>query len=233
VLSARFPFVTPPGVIKDNPKVQKSRLYENTKYLELTDGGFFDNSGGTVGREIISRMQSLLNDDAGYSSFKGKVAIRWIRFTDTPQRRQVTAGEGGHPEFVSPLVAYDSVRLSRGAILAPVPSGTRVFNLYLLDEWYEGTLNWLLSQRTRTDIEIRASWIEGKDNTVCCLVTKKGFPEQTRRINLKDVKLSELADSGYEFQRIRPNEQGILEILDTVDKGLDPPKAPPGAATQQ
>src|SRR5262245_25121316 len=96
VLSARYPFITPPGLIHENKDIPNGRgLFSNIKSLELTDGGFYDNSGGYVARDIITAMQHLLDTDPSFDSFKNSVFIHWIRFTDTPTRRLVSASEGG------------------------------------------------------------------------------------------------------------------------------------------
>jgi hypothetical protein len=231
VLSARFPFVTPPGVIGANADVKAARTYQNTKYLELTDGSFYDNSGGVVAREVMRQMQALLSGDAGFANFKDKVAIYWIRFTHTPARRQVTANEGGNFELIAPLVAFEAVRQSRGVFQLTPPQGVRTVDLYLLDEWYEGTLNWLLSHGTRTAIEKRSSWRLGYKNTECCLVRRSGTNDVVR-IPLKEEQLPQLAGSGFEFQTVMPNANALQTILNVVNNGT-PLQSPAVPANQQ
>ena len=168
VLSARFPFVTPPGAIVENARiVRSSGLYQKTKVLELTDGAFYDNSGGIVARDIILALNRLLEKDERFKDFKDNVRFHLIRFTDTPAKRQGGASESGHFELVTPLVAYDAVRQSRGVLLSRPPQGTGISNVYLLDEWYGGTLNWLLSRDTKLAVEKRSSWLKGFENEVC------------------------------------------------------------------
>ena len=154
VLSARFPFVTPPGAIVENVGIARSSgLYQKTKVLELTDGAFYDNSGSIVARDIILALDRLLAKDERFKDFKDNVRFHLIRFTDTPAKRQGGASESGHFEFVTPLVAYDAVRQSRGVLLSRPPQGTGISNIYLLDEWYGGTLNWLLSRDTKLAVK--------------------------------------------------------------------------------
>ena len=219
VLSARFPFVTPPGLIHENSAIPKGHgLFRNIKTLELTDGGFYDNSGGYVTRDIIAAMQHLLDADPSFDAFKNSVTIHWIRFTDTPTRRLVTASEGGHHEFVTPIVAYDAVRQSRGVLAQSVPPKTGVSYIYLLDDWYQGTLNWLLSNKTKIAIDKRSSWLAGYENTECCLVTDQA--EVTRKIPLLPEQKPELEKAGYKLKPLVPNADQFNRIRRFVDKGV-------------
>jgi hypothetical protein len=106
VLSARFPFVTPPGAIVENARIARpSGLYQKTKVLELTDGAFYDNSGSIVARDIILALDRLLEKDERFKDFKGNVRFHLIRFTDTPAKRQGGVSESGHFEFVTPVIS--------------------------------------------------------------------------------------------------------------------------------
>jgi hypothetical protein len=233
VLSARFPFVTPPGLIHENKDIPKGRgLFRNIKSLELTDGGFYDNSGGYVARDIIAAMQHLLDTDPSFDSFKNSVFIHWIRFTDTPTRRLVTASEGGHHEFVTPIAAFDAVRQSRGVLSQSAPPKTGVSFIYLLDDWYQGTLNWLLSNKTKTAIEKRSSWLTGYENTECCLVTDAAT-NVTRRIPLTQEQMPELEKAGFKLDPLVPNAGQFNRIRRLVDKGAElPVDQPPTPAAQ-
>lgn len=218
-LSARFPFVTPPGVIKAHPKIEPAQLYQTTDYLELTDGGFYDNSGGVVAREVMGQMQLLLERDPAFVNFKERVALTWIRFTHTPARRQVSGNEGGNFELFAPIVAFEAVRQSRGAFQLSPPRGVRTIDLYLLDEWYEGTLNWLLSHGTKSAIERRSSWQPGHLNEECCDVRHLGTGE-IRRIPLDWNKIGELQNGEFEFKKVIPNGPRIQHIFDLIKNGV-------------
>ena len=223
VLSARFPFVTPPGTIVKNEKISPSRggIFQKTDELELTDGGFYDNSGGIVAREIIADLVRRLDTDDRLRPFKNSVRFHLIRFTDTPAKRQALASEGAHFELVTPLVAYNAVRQSRGVLLASPPPMTTTSNIYLLDEWYEGTLNWLLSQGTKRNIEKRSSWIAA-GNEVCCEVrrtTTGATTDVVKRIPLSDVQVKELADSGLRFDLFIPNAPSFRRIMSLLNSG--------------
>ena len=223
VLSARFPFVTPPGVIKANKRVEPAQLYQSTDYLELTDGGFYDNSGGVIAREVMAQMQLHLERDPAFQQFKDRVALNWIRFSHTPARRQVSGNEGGNFELLAPVVAFEAVRQSRGAFQLAPPRGVRTTDLYLLDEWYEGTLNWLLSHETKAAIERRSSWQPGYKNSECCDVRHIGSGE-IRRIPIDRAKLHEIAKSEFHFDEVVPNARNIQSIFDLVNNGV--PRTP-------
>lgn len=217
VLSARFPFVTPPGIIGANPKIKTAPLYQNTQYLELTDGGFYDNSGGVTAREVLLQMQRALTEPE-FAEFKDRLSFHWLRFTHTPARRQVTGNEGGNYELIAPLVAFEAVRQSRGALQYSAP-GVEAIDLYLLDEWYEGTLNWLLSHGTKTKIRIRSSWIPGHQNSECCVV-RDLKTDQTRRIPIAQSERDELRRNGFETTTIMPNALNLSRVLFRVHEGM-------------
>ena len=217
ILSARFPFVTPPGVVGANAKIKPAPLYQNTNYLELTDGGFYDNSGGASAREVILQMQRLLREPE-FAEFKDRVSFHWIRFTHTPARRQV-ANEGGNYELIAPLVAFETVRQSRVAVQFYAPSGVEPIDLYLLDEWYEGTLNWLLSHGTKTKIRTRSSWLEGYQNAECCVV-RNIKTNEVRRVPLERSQMEELRRNGFESQLVLPNATNLLKILSRINEGV-------------
>ena len=229
VLSARFPFVTPPGTIARNEQITVSPggIYQKIKELQLTDGGFYDNSGGIVSREIINHLRKQLDTDPGLKPFKNDIRFHLIRFTDTPAKRQAIASEKAHMEIVAPLAAYNAVRLSRGVVLA-APAATAISNIYLLDEWYEGTLNWLLSDITKVNIDKRSSWKNGLGNEVCCEVQHASFPDLRERMPLDDSQKKELeaADPQLKLTPFVPNAEHFQRIFRALIAGAPPP-APP------
>jgi len=229
VLSARFPLVTPPGTIKRNDQIalEDGGIFQKVKVLELTDGGFYDNSGSSIARELIRTLNQALDSDDRLKAFKNDVRFHLLRFTDTPAKRQALASEGAHYELVSPLAAYNAVRLSRGVVLAN-PSRTTISDVNLLDEWYEGTLNWLLSRSTKRSIEIRSSWYLSNthENEVCCVVHDPAEPKLTKRIPLSEAQEKELAGK-VQIQYFIPNAAAFECILEQLNKGasIEPPSA--------
>jgi hypothetical protein len=242
VLSARFPFVTPPGTIARNEQITVSPggIYQKIKELQLTDGGFYDNSGGIVSREIIDHLRRQLDKHPGLKPFKNDIRFHLIRFTDTPAKRQAIASERAHIELIAPLAAYDAVRLSRGVVLQP-PTGTSTSYIYLLDEWYEGTLNWLLSDTTKTNIDKRSSWRKGSGNEVCCEVQLSSSTNRPERIPLSKEQVEELtrADRQLNIREFVPNAEHFDRIFVLLNSGARPlssalppattPAAPPSS----
>lgn len=225
VLSARFPFVTPPGAIADSAAIKPNPLYQKTQVLELTDGAFYDNSGAIVARDIVVELLRTLDRDVRFREFKDAVRFELIRFTDTPAKRHSEASQGVHFELVTPLVAYDAVRQSRGVLLPNPPQGVTRHEIYLLDEWYEGTLNWLLTRETKTAIEKRASWLL-YDNDVCCEVTDPKT-RMTRRVPLKPpLEVEAVKKAGYDVKTFIPNAGPFNNILRLVSEGGTPRPAP-------
>ncbi len=232
VLSARFPFVTPPAAINENARIIKSRgLFNKTKVLELTDGAFYDNSGGIVARDIIAELVRRLENDDRLKEFKNDIKIELIRFTDTPAKRQGEASDYAHSELITPLVAYDAVRQSRGVLLTGVSRKAGTSNIYLLDEWYAGSLNWLLSEETKRDIETRSSWLSGFGNVVCCEVRDPVVkPKSFKRIPLSDAEAKEVEKAGLIVRPFVPNARQFLGVLGLIDNGAEP-TAPIAATT--
>jgi hypothetical protein len=221
VLSARFPFVTPPGMIAANLAIARPTqgIFAKTRVLELTDGGFYDNSGAFVATDVIREMARLLDDGPEFKDFREKVRLHVIRFTDTPAKRQAEASEAGHFELITPLVAYDAVRLSRGVQLAN-PFGTAVFDVHLLDDWYDGTLNWLLSEQTMLAVQKRSSWFKGADNTECCSV-KTPEIEKPRRIRLTPQQREIAVRENFAVDDFLPNQEQFEKVLELVKAGAE------------
>ncbi|KAB2919235.1 MAG: hypothetical protein F9K29_06365 [Hyphomicrobiaceae bacterium] len=226
VLSARFPYVTPPGNIRENEQINRSLdLYKNTKVLELTDGGYFDNSGGSVAIDILHRLESFLERD-DFKEFKDVIKFHLIRFTDKPAKRHGTASERAHFELITPLVAFDAVRLARGAQLRGVGNSKRsaAHYIYLSDEWFDASLNWLLAEKTKRGIEARASWERGYQNEVCCDVQIPRTPIR-RKAPLTETEEQELKKI-TDVQRFVPNGPQFRALLELVREGdVLPPAA--------
>ncbi len=219
VLSARFPYVTPPGNIRENEQIVRSLdLYKSTKVLELTDGGYFDNSGGSVAIDILHRLESFLNRD-DFKEFKDVIKFHLIRFTDKPAKRHGVASERAHFELITPLVAFDAVRLARGAQLRGVGNSKRIapHYIYLSDEWFNASLNWLLLEKTKREIETRASWERGYQNEVCCdvLIPRSRIRRKAPLTETEEQEMKKLTD----VQRFVPNGLQFRSLLDLVREG--------------
>lgn len=181
-LSARFPYVTPPANIKRSPKIERpSGFYNGIDVLELLDGAYFDNSGGSVAIDLLEDLERYLRprrwDGTEYDAFKEFAAdlrFHLVRFTDRPSQRKAAASTDQHFELLTPLVAFNSVRSARGAQLRGVRDLklTRETFFYLSDPWFTPSLSWLLSQDTKAKIELRSKGEAKANDEVCCLMKR-------------------------------------------------------------
>jgi hypothetical protein len=176
-LSARFPYVTPPANIRRNDRFDAPRgLFDKVKVLELLDGAFFDNSGGWVAIDILEDLERYVRAEgrrgAGFKEFTDDIKFHLVRFTDRPAQRYGDASEDEHFELVTPLVAFNAVRSARGAQLrgASDLKNTSETFLYLSDPWFLPSLNWLLTQDTKGEIELRSGGEAKAEHEVCCRV---------------------------------------------------------------
>ncbi len=125
-------------------------------------------------------------------------------------------------------MAYNAVRLARGVQLprlpARLPNRPRISNIYLLDEWYDGTLNWLLSRRTKLNIEQRSSWLKGAGNEVCCEVKRASSSADPERIPLKEEQRIELerADPSLKIVPFIPNAAHFERIFQSMNPTARP-----------
>lgn len=84
VLSARFPYVSPAGCIRNN---------------YFVDGGYFDNSGAGIILEYVTELASILNDtnDALIQKYRNKLSFNILHLTNS-------APGDKEPKRISPLV---------------------------------------------------------------------------------------------------------------------------------
>jgi hypothetical protein len=112
VLSARFPLVTPPGVLRwtSNGKSYQRRF---------VDGGYFENSGVATALQIIRSLRAAAVEiEAATDQIRGepkrlsdRVTVKLIALTHPPEAiRDPT----GFSEAFSPLLAMMQARASRG-----------------------------------------------------------------------------------------------------------------------
>jgi hypothetical protein len=140
VISARFPWLTPPGSFH--------RTAPDTK-VHLVDGGYLDNSGVVTALAIVREMEAALNE----MSPRPKVEINLIVLT--------SRDFGDSPivlsDYLAPLQTLDSTRMARGTIaleqaehqLSETKS-TVLEKAELAGYSYPLPLGWRLSLITRT-----------------------------------------------------------------------------------
>jgi hypothetical protein len=201
-LSARFPYVTPPANLI---------WYTEPEVLELLDGGFLDNSGVGIARELRSDLGRFLKN---FDEFKADVAFHLIEFTSNGIHRVVS--NRGHFEFFAPLFALNSVRLARPDELW---GGPDLHSIYLADGWFEPSLNWMLKKHDKREIERRSGGKRDASDEVCCLV--KGEEDDWEEMDEKELALYEAEHKNVKKKRIVPNETAFRSLIDLMEKGGD------------
>ena len=247
-LSARFPYVTPPANITRSDKFTKPiALYEKIKVLELLDGAYFDNSGGWVAIDILEDLERYLSsrrrDD--FKEFRDDIRFQLVRFTDRSAQRYGDASDDEHFELVTPLVAFNAVRLARGAQLRGVGELERTSEsfIYLSDPWFLPPLNWVLSEATKRNIELRSGGPSRPESEVCCKAIAPpralaAREARLRRSSPRDIlmvadwdeakKLNDLPEAaGWKVEQFVPNNEEAFAKLLTLVKDGDEPFAPP------
>ena len=107
VLSARFPYVTPPGRIAKSRRVPPTlRLFENTNTMELMDGGYADNSGRNTARGILQKLEEISTDRNSIDP----ISLHLVSFTHAPTLLE--GNRDAHHELITPIAAFTSTRLA-------------------------------------------------------------------------------------------------------------------------
>jgi hypothetical protein len=220
VLSARFPFVTPPGVLFAN-KLATDETLRETKALQLIDGGFSDNSGIATANEIIKQLKA--SDDT--KDLAAMVEFHLISFGHSNTALQRQGDPGALPEFVAPFITYETVREARslGENDAKVAGFDVVHGYQLFDFDFQAPLSWTLSQRMRSQIDARSGGIN-VDPTVCCSLElpenlKKEFPELVLDVEpLKRYLPSDFRKHPEQFglRLIAPNVRHFRDVIRVV-----------------
>jgi hypothetical protein len=243
-LSARFPYVTPPANIKRNDRIKTtSTVFDKIKVLELLDGAYYDNSGGSVAIDILEDLERLLRwrrRDEQLKDIKDDIKFELIRFTDRPAQRYGDANDDEHFELVTPLLAFNAVRAARGAQLRGVRDLERTDEsfVYLSDPWFLPPLNWVLSEATKREIELRSFGPAAGAKPVCCRAIappRSTTERRRRRTGSRDIlmvaewedarKLHELPEAaGWKLEQFVPNnEETFNKLLRLIKDGDDRP----------
>ncbi len=165
ILSARFPYVTPPGVLyADDKFAAADATLRETTGLQLIDGGFWDNSGIATANEIIRQLK----DGEESKSLVQDVEFHLISFGHSNAALQLEGERGAQSELVAPITTFEAVREARSLRQADaLTAGFKFVHGYqLFDHQFRAPLSWTLSARMRAQIEARSG---GKvDPSVCC-----------------------------------------------------------------
>lgn len=232
-LSARFPYVTPPGNIERENRVDlSSSMYQNMEVMELVDGGFYDNSGRMVAARLSKRLEKLLDGDASLKELEPHIRVRLIHFTHQPAKRTGPGHERGHFELIAPLAAFDAVRTERGARLEGGFNETPKL-MYLFDRKFDAPLSWLLSSDTKRQIELRSGGRDHnvKDDALCCYV--RAYWWRFPQLVYLSAEEERAFTNHVRLQRFIPNSKSFEDIFELVDQGDKPrEQAPPQAAAR-
>ena len=213
-LSARFPYVTPPGVLYGDMehKAIDTTLRE-TKSLQLIDGGFWDNSGIGTAVEIIRRVKA----ESSIKELVSDVECHLISFSHARRALLKTGTRDAQSELITPVMTFEAVRQARRLRVSDAEAaGFKVHDYELFDYAFQAPLSWTLSKRMRVQIEARS----GGDVQpfLCCEVT---IPFLFHFLDLPglvlDVELSDDQIDKYPFlHRITPNERHYRLIIETI-----------------
>jgi len=152
VMSARFPFITPPATIRI-PKTKTA--YKGMREIHALDGGFVENSGSITALDLQRDLENFIE----LSEYKNKIEIRIIGFSD----KLVDASKpkwfsNAFVDVLSLARTANNIRLSRGVYfaskVAKSDSKNKIF--YLSDSNFQPPLGWVLSQRTFDLIDRRS-----------------------------------------------------------------------------
>ncbi len=244
-LSARFPYVTPPANIRRSSKIKTPMaLYEKIKVLELLDGAYFDNSGGSVAIDILEVLERYLRRREDFKEFRDDIKFQLVRFTDHSAQRYGDANDDEHFELVAPLVAFNAVRAARGVQLRGLGELKRTAEsfIYLSDPWFLPPLNWVLSEATKRSIELRSFGPKAGAKVECCrAIAPPLAPEEAkrrRRTTTRDMllvgdwdeakKLNDRPEArGLEGGAVRAQQRGRLrQAAQAGQGGRRPPRHP-------
>jgi hypothetical protein len=213
-LSARFPYVTPPGVLSRN---REGAFYDatlnETGAIQLIDGGFSDNSGIATAIEIVQQLQE---SDFTKELVKD-IAFHLISFGHSKLAFNGTGTRDAQSELLAPLATFEAVRQSRRLQPRDALSAgfKRVHAVELFDHAFQAPLTWTLSERVRKQIEFRSGG--ETEPTLCCSLN---LPPLFAALDI-DLVL-DLGPQGIELlnlgvvKRIAPNKDRFDDIIHVV-----------------
>lgn len=153
VLSARFPWITPPGWYYESAQAQTGGSAGSQFRNELVDGGYFENSGVASALDVIRTIKAI-------KTVEGKIDIQLIVLTRSHYSQETFLGI----EALTPVEAMLNARSARGhtairqAERELVRSGDAagrpsVQKINLVNMGYPPPLGWRLSKITGFLIE--------------------------------------------------------------------------------
>lgn len=180
VLSARFPWITPPGWYEDIKRSISSSPSPSQRN-RLVDGGYFENSGVSTALDLIRSIKAV----ADKNNLSAELDIRLIVLTKGESANETFLG---FDRLISPLSTllstmtargYSTIRQAQRELNAPGSGGTKfgVALIELKDLGYPPPLGWRLSPVTALLIEAQNGRREE------CIPDKDGFQSKPGRFD--------------------------------------------------
>jgi hypothetical protein len=157
-LSSRFPWITPAGFFEHATKESKQ-----AEKVRVVDGGYFENSGIATALDLLSAMESAIDDDPELRVYRDKIQIDIITLNS---KRFDMSSFSGFGEWLAPISAMMSTRSARAPLetsraellIARSAKSTtgipkRLFRFDLDGLGYPLPLGWRLSPVTRLLID--------------------------------------------------------------------------------
>jgi hypothetical protein len=224
-LSARFPYVTPPGLLMRDAKIHEyDNTLKQTAALQLIDGGFWDNSGVATATEIVRQLRT---SDQTKELVKS-VDFHLVSFGHARSALQKSGARDAQSEFVTPMATFEAVRQARRFSVRDATGFAAVHVIELFDHAFQAPLTWTLSERVRRKIEARSGG--GVEPTLCCALSVPRvfgsiLPEIVVDLGEVGSKLASINDSYLRF--VAPNKQRFEEIVRLVSDETIPTEAAP------
>ncbi|SFU97205.1 hypothetical protein [Bradyrhizobium arachidis] len=237
ILSARFPYVTPPGVLYADKKiVAADATLRETTGLQLIDGGFWDNSGIATAIEIIKQLQAAEDTKTLVSNLE----LHLISFGHSNAALQLEGQRGAQSELVAPITTFEAVRTARSLRQADaLAAGFKFVHGYqLFDHEFQAPLSWTLSARMRAQIEARSG---GRaDPSLCCMLNLPpiasnimtllgSIPEFVLDVHLFKKYLDTSSVSDLQRQGLKlfaPNARQFADVVRAVRENSEIPRQP-------
>lgn len=218
VLSARFPYVTPPGLLhSDKVYAAADTTLRETTDLQLIDGGFWDNSGISTAIGIMRQLRSA-NET---KELAGNLEFHLISFGHARSALQMEGSRDAQSELFAPITTFEAVRESRRfrSTDAEAAGFQAVHSYELFDHQFQAPLSWTLSSRIRREIEARSGG-EVAPSLCCALPEVPIFASMLPDFTLNLEPMKQYLAPGYlskpekdGFRLVTPNLRAFRAII--------------------
>ena len=226
VLSARFPYVTPPGRIARSRDIHAMpEPFKNTETMEFMDGGFADNSGRYTANGILRKLNEIATREKAMAA----ISLHLVAFTHARTVLESKGRNYAHHELITPIAAFESIRAAKRSRAAEEMEwkGIKIHEVELFDHRFEAPVSWLLSSEPKLAIELRSGGPispGGERQAICCeymLPSLPFLPFVRRKVRLPMDK-DDLAKVGQARDRMKeyvPNQDVYLAMLALIRGG--------------